>query len=124
MKRLAIKHTRCTPEILFDPVKGTLDISGSSYPENSFEFYKPVIEWIDNFVKNKQNEVELNVKMKYFDSTSSKFLIIIFEKFELLYSNGNKVKINWLYDEEDPDNLESAEELFIGINVPYQFIKK
>ncbi len=124
MKSLTIESTRCTPEILFDPGKGIYSISGSSYPENSFEFYKPIIEWVDSFVKNNQNEVELNVQMKYFDSTSSKFLIIIFEKFEIFHRKGPQVIINSLYDEEDLDDLENAEELFIGIKVPYRFIRK
>ncbi len=125
MERLLIKPTKCTPEIVFDPEKGAFSIYGASYPENAYEFYTPIIDWIDNFIKNeKDKNVELNVKMQYFDTSSSKCLLIILEKLESFHKNNNKVNVNWLYHEDDFDSLESAEELFIGLKLPHRFIKE
>ncbi len=127
MKKLITKPTKCTPEIFFDPEKGVFNIFGDSYPENAYEFYNPVINWIDNFVKQKnQVDIELSIKIQYFDTSSSKCLSVILEKLEAYYKQGNKVNVNWLYniDEEDNYSLQNVEELFIGLNLPYRFIKK
>ncbi len=127
MKILDIKCTKCTPEILFNPENGEFSINGDSYPENAYDFYKPAIDWLDKFIEEKdRKDLVLNIKIKYFDTTSSKCLLEIFEKLEKHLKKGNKVNINWLYNikEEDYDSIESIEELFIGMDLPYKFIKE
>jgi len=124
MERLIIRPTKSTPEVVFDPEKGVFSIYGSSYPENAYDFYIPIIDWVDNFVnENPSNELEVNVKMQYFDTSSSKCLLVIFEKLESYHKKGNIVNVNWLYDEDDHDSIESAEELFTGLNLPRRIIK-
>jgi len=123
MKRFTIKPTKSTPEVVFDPEKGVFSIYGSSYPENAYDFYTPIIDWVDKFVKkNPINDLVVNVKMQYFDTSSSKCLLVIFEKLEVYHKKGNKVNVNWLYDEDDYDSIESAEELFIGLDISRRFI--
>ena len=43
---LEIEATSSTPRIGYEDETHTLSISGESYPENSFEFYAPVFEWL------------------------------------------------------------------------------
>ena len=52
MKNIHIEATKYTPEILLDPENCVIEIRGKSYPENTFEFYKPVIEWLEEFFEN------------------------------------------------------------------------
>ncbi len=41
MKNLVIDETKYTPLINFDADNRIFELSGKSYPENTFEFYKP-----------------------------------------------------------------------------------
>ena len=125
MQRLLIKPTKSTPEIIFDPDRGTFSIYGASYPENAYAFYTPIIDWLDNFIKDEvNNEVDLTVKLQYYDTSSSKCLLVIFEKLEAFHLNGNRVNVKWLYDKDDYDSFESAEELFLGLSLPRKFIEE
>ncbi|MBV5330212.1 MAG: SiaC family regulatory phosphoprotein, partial [Chlorobium sp.] len=46
MKPVDINATLSSPAINFDMDNNTLHIRGESYPENSFDFYEPIISWL------------------------------------------------------------------------------
>ena len=48
MDNLAFEATKYTPEITLD-ASGVLSFVGKSYPENTFEFYAPVLKWMEDF---------------------------------------------------------------------------
>ena len=48
MEDLKLEGSAKTPFVEFNS-KGELLLKGRSIPENSIEFYKPIIEWIDNY---------------------------------------------------------------------------
>jgi hypothetical protein len=87
-------------------------MKGKSYPENTFEFYKPVIEWLEEFLKNPPcKKLTVNMEIIYFNSSSSKFF---FDFFDVLDENRDKIdiEINWIFDEEN-ESAEEAGEDFI-----------
>ena len=49
MKPIIIEGTPKTPTIRFDVSEGIFEIKGRSIPENSVEFYKPLIDWLENY---------------------------------------------------------------------------
>lgn len=105
MENLIIEATKYTPQITLD-VNGTISLVGKSYPENTFEFYAPMMEWVQNYFETNAAEVTtVNLEIIYFNSSSSK---LFFDFFDLLeeHSENHTIKINWIYDEEN----ESAEE--------------
>ena len=65
MENLIIEATTYTPNINFDAVNGELSISGKSYPENTFEFYKPVNEWIIKYLETTPTK-NINIKLVIF----------------------------------------------------------
>ncbi len=111
METLTLEATQYTPEIHMDPA-GTVSIVGKSYPENTFEFYKPVMEWLNNFFEQDDiPELTVNVELIYFNSSSSK---LFFDLFDILDENNDttEITINWIYDEEN-ESAEEAGEDFI-----------
>lgn len=105
MKRLHLEATQYTPEITLDPA-GTISMVGKSYPENTFDFYQPIMEWIENYFDgNTAKKTTINMEIIYFNSSSSK---LFFDLFDLVDENkeSSKIVINWIYDKEN----ESAEE--------------
>ena len=111
MENLNITETKYTPEITLD-TDGTITLVGKSYPENTFEFYAPMMDWIEKYFETSAQEVTtVNIEITYFNSSSSK---LFFDFFDLLEENNenNTIKINWIHDEEN-ESAEEAGEDFI-----------
>ena len=70
MENLTIEETKYTPSINLNVERGTVDIIGKSYPENTFEFYEPVMKWLEDYFKgNAQKKTVLNFEIIYFFPT-------------------------------------------------------
>ncbi len=80
MDNLVIAKTKSTPGIDFRVEGGQLNIEGSSYPENTRDFFEPVIGWINKFMLEETAPLTLNCKIDYLNSSSIKFLSDIFDK--------------------------------------------
>jgi len=109
MENLHLDATQYTPEISLD-TNGTISMVGKSYPENTFEFYAPVMSWLEEYFESTQNDVTtVNMEIIYFNSSSSK---LFFDFFDLLEENSqkHKIDINWIYDEENESAQEAGED--------------
>jgi len=85
-------------------------ISGKSYPENTFDFYKPVMEWMERYFEGDvQEKTIINMEIIYFNSSSSKLFFDFFDLIEEV-NDKNNIEINWLYDEENESALEAGED--------------
>lgn len=110
MENLNIEETKFTPSIVFDIQKSLLEIKGDSLPENTTEFYKPLMASLFEYFQTPHENITVNLELTYFNSSSSKLL---FDFFDLFLENNNKtdIVINWFYDEEN-ENMEEAGEDF------------
>ncbi len=112
-----------TPYIRFDGEKGIIEIKGRSIPENSIEFYKPLIDWLEDYTAQEKNQTAVNIQLEYFNTSSSKCILDIFKKLEVLFKKGQKVEVNWYYDEDDEDMFEAGEDYQSIINIPFKMIE-
>jgi hypothetical protein len=112
MDNLKIDATKYTPEISFDCEKNLLEIKGESYPENIAEFYAPVFEWLEGYIEQLDDDAQVVVNMEliYFNSSSSKVLLDLFDLLEEAVNSGKHITVNWIYEKEDEDTLEFGEE--------------
>lgn len=124
MNRLYIEPTRSTPLIDFDPQKNQLIIKGQSYPENSFKFYEVIYSWIDEYLEqiNLEIVVEIQLNLPYINTSSTKCIMIILDKFQAAYDDGKKITINWYYDKENEIELECAEEFKEDVTIPFNIL--
>jgi SiaC family regulatory phosphoprotein len=110
MNNLTIKASKYTPEIDMNADSGIISMTGKSYPENTFEFYQPVIDWLEvYFAGNAQAKTQVNLEIIYFNSSSSKFF---FDFFDVLdeQKDKHKIVIHWIYDEENESALDAGED--------------
>ncbi len=111
MENLHIEATKYTPEINLNAEKGLLSFSGKSYPENTFDFYQPVIEWINTYFAEKgQKKTLIDMDIIYFNSSSSKLFFDFFDILEEAHEDGKEVTVRWLYDAENENALEAGED--------------
>ena len=109
MENLIIEETKYTPQICLE-TSGVISMTGKSYPENTFEFYAPVMKWLEEYFDgNAAEKTVVNMEIIYFNSSSSK---LFFDFFDLLDENSkdNKIEVNWIYDEENESAQEAGED--------------
>lgn len=123
MNAYYLESTPKTPKLDLNPDADTFLISGRSIPENSIEFYRPLLDWLDAYVQNPLDSTVLEVKLEYFNTSSSKCLVEIFRKLEKISDNGKSIFVNWYFDEEDEDMQESGEDFKEIIKIPFKLVQ-
>ncbi len=126
MKTLTIEASKYTPEIEMNAENNILSIKGKSYPENTFDFYAPVMAWLQEyFAQEDLPKVTLNMDIIYFNSSSSKLFFDLFDLLEEAHEKGKEICINWYYDDENESAEEAGEDFkedFEGMD--FNIIKK
>lgn len=123
MEPIIIEGTPKTPSIRFDAKDGVFEIKGRSIPENSVEFYKPLNEWLDNYMQVPLDKTVVNIRLEYFNTSSSKCILDVFKRLEAIHRSKHDVEINWFYEEDDEDMLEAGEDYDSIIKVPFKMIE-
>jgi len=123
MDILSIEGTPKTPTVRFDGSKGTIEIKGRSIPENSIEFYRVLVEWLEAYTKEAQPQTQVNIQLEYFNTSSSKCILDVFKKLENIHKANQGVTINWYYDEDDEDMLEAGQDYESIIRIPFKMIE-
>jgi hypothetical protein len=122
MEPISIAGTPKTPTVNFNS-NGKIEIKGRSIPENSIEFYDPLVKWLEEYLSNPAELTEVNIQLEYFNTSSSKCILDVYKKLEAIYKSGNEVIINWYYEEDDEDMLEAGEDYQSIIKVPFKMIE-
>lgn len=120
MDNITLNGTPKTPSVRFSSEEGHLEIKGRSIPENSLDFYKPLIDWVDRFKDSAPSEVNVHIQLEYFNTSSSKCLLDLFKRLEAFK---NKVTVHWYYEQDDEDMLEAGEDYEAIISVPFKMIE-
>ncbi len=112
-----LEGTEDTPKIILDKNNGIFEVSGRSLPEDSAEFYKPTLEWLDSYQVSPNLKTEFTFKLEYFNTASSKLILDIL--FKLNDIEG--ASIHWYYHEDDEDMQEAGEEFSELVDLPFEF---
>ena len=123
MDSISIEGTPKTPTVSLDAGTGIVEIKGRSIPENSIEFYRPIVEWLEDYSNGPQKLTTVNIQLEYFNTSSSKCILDVFKKLEVISKDGNDVEVNWYYEEDDEDMLEAGEDYQSIIRIPFKMIE-
>ncbi|MEY4505143.1 MAG: hypothetical protein RL154_1440 [Pseudomonadota bacterium] len=110
MDNFHLEATKHSPLISLDATNGTLTFKGKSYPENTFMFYEPVLNWTKEYFKSPKSITTVEFEITYFNSSSSKLFFDYFDILEKFAQNGCNIVVNWIYDEENETALEAGED--------------
>lgn len=123
MESINIEGTPKTPTVKFDSLTGVLVIRGRSIPENSIDFYKPLIDWLDAYANGNGEGLNLNMELEYFNTSSSKCILDVFKKLENISKQGKTISVKWHYEEDDEDMLEAGEDYDAIIDIAFEMVK-
>ena len=80
IQNLVIKGTYKTPQIDFNQQNGELVLTGRSIPENATQIYQPLLSWITKYIKSPNQTTNFHLKLKYYNSASTFWLIKIIKE--------------------------------------------
>jgi len=111
MEHIKIEATDRSPEVDFNFGANVFTIRGESYPEDVTAFYGEMIDKLENHLESLEGgTVEFNFELIYFNSSTAKVLMGLFDTLEETAEGAVDVVVNWHYDEEDDTMEELGEE--------------
>lgn len=122
MENLIIQCTDDTPSVYFSVNEKKFEISERSLPENSIEFFQPILSWLENYSQSPLNSTVFEFKLEYFNTSSAKQiakLLLILEKI----SKTSDVLIKWYYSKDDKDIMASGTRYQKLINIKFELIE-
>ncbi len=122
MKQIDIEPTYKTPKVIFDPVKGAFKIEGNSILVDVEQFYSPLLNWMDEFIKEPTVEKVIFIfDVEYVNVASTKRFLFFLYKLKELTEKGIVVEIEWHYHATDDYMLEVGEDLAQMLQIPIVF---
>ena len=111
MGPIKVEASERTPEIDFDFAANKFAIRGESYPEDVSAFYGEILDKLEDHLGDlSAGDVEFHFELIYFNSSTAKVLMSLFETLDECAENGAAVKIVWNYEEDDDNMQELGEE--------------
>ena len=119
---LKIPGTLSSPCVDADEAAGVLVLSGESYPENSFEFFRPILTWCADFLARDDRPLTVDLRLTYLNTSSIKAMMDLLDTLEDAHRAGRTVAVRWYYDQENDRALDLAEEFKEDLTLPFHTI--
>lgn len=119
---LYVKGGANTPTVSLHHGSGLLEISGMSMPEDPFLIYQPVLDWLEQYAQVPARRTVLSFRYQYYNTSTSKIVLLILHKLEDLYRAGHSVEVKWYYPSDNYDMEESGFEFSLGTILPFESV--
>lgn len=121
---LNIPGTQSTPAIESEWMSGRLRMSGNSYPENSYEFFAPILDWVGRYLAETDRPLRLDLGLLYMNTSSVKAMMDIFDLLEEYHAAARELKVDWYYDPRNERVMEMAEEFREDYGFPFNILPR
>ncbi len=119
MSDIHTSQTPSTPSVHTDRAQGLVSMAGESYPENPFEFFQPLIDWVGDYLDTETRPLTLELELIYLNTSSIRAMMDIFDRMEEAHAAGRAVKVRWTYEPENERVGELAEEFKEDCSFPF-----
>ena len=99
-------------------------MSGDSYPENSFEFFNPIIAWVEEYLKTSDRRLQVELHIIYMNTSSVRALFDILDLLEAAYGEGREIRLDWYYDQRNERAASLAAEFKEDCSFPFEIIQE
>lgn len=111
-----------TPGIVLDKDNNKFEMKGKSFPEEARTLFQPVIDWLNQYIKDPNEKTDFVINMEYYNTPSSKMILEILKVLKKLHKDGKQVEVHWHYPEDDEDMLEAGEDYEEILNIPFKYV--
>ena len=122
-KIIHTQETNTTPQVILDSEKGLISFKGKIVTVDCDSLFKPIFNWLNNYIISPCSQTQINIQLDYFNTISTKYLIILFRKIETQLLYKNDIKVSWYYDVEDEDMIEIAEDFQSVTKIPFELVQ-
>lgn len=122
MQDLIVEGTGSNPAIRAEWEAGYLEMKGDSYPENAFELYQPVIDWIESFLASESRPLQLRLQLLYLNTSSIRAMMDVLDLLQGAHDTGRAVGVEWCYEHENERVAELAEEFREDYTFPFDIV--
>jgi hypothetical protein len=98
-------------------------LKGRSIPENSIEFFQPLNDWLEKYAEGPSAKTVVEVRLEYFNTSSSKCILDFFKKLEKVNGSSTSVHVNWYFETDDEDMEEAGEDYQAILSLPFSIIE-
>ncbi|MEN9333956.1 MAG: hypothetical protein RLY35_1136 [Bacteroidota bacterium] len=123
MSDLTVASSSNTPAVLFSLNAKVQSIVGISTPIDSFEFYRPLIQWITDHQEQIPHDSVFRFELNYFNSSSMKALLWLIQAIANGIGQGKSWSIDWVVTEDDEFMEEAGESFQSLIDVPLNIVR-
>jgi hypothetical protein len=104
MLLLEISATKDTPFVRFDPETGICQIGSETCeakPEDAEKFWRPIVDWLRDYVHS-GNNLFLTVWLRYYNTSTSKCLMELFDGLQMQFDHvrsigsAQRIEVAWL----------------------------
>jgi hypothetical protein len=120
---IIIEKTKSSPEIILDKDNSKFKIAGRSIVEDPNEFYSPIYKWLEEYIKSPLDTTEFVFDLEYFNSSSARQIMEIIMLLEKIIATGKKVKVLWMYEEEDEMSKERGDEIKLVSKLDFEIVE-
>ncbi|MFZ4626627.1 MAG: biofilm regulation phosphoprotein SiaC [Rhodoferax sp.] len=124
MDNLDFPKTSSTPAIVTDWNEGLVRMTGDSFPENSFELFQPLIDWVETFLAQAVGPLHLELELVYLNTSSIRAMMDIFDQLEAAHKEGQAVSVCWSHDFENERVGQLAQEFREDCTFPFSIDSK
>jgi hypothetical protein len=123
MSMYKIEGSPKSPSVTLDFNSGLFELKGRSIPEDSIDFYAPVLLAVQKYVNAAQEKTTINIQLEYFNTSSSKCILDLLKILEKIHINGKEIIVNWHFEEDDEDMEEVGKDYQSIIKIPFKMIE-
>jgi SiaC family regulatory phosphoprotein len=120
MNDLIIPGSISSPTVRLDAARGSMELSGESYPQNAFDFFAPILDWTRQYLRECPDPLSLELRLSYLNTSSTKCVIDLLDLLEGAYKIGRQVHVVWYCDKENERAQEAAEEFHEDVTLPFE----
>jgi hypothetical protein len=121
---LIFEGNESEPTIRLESGKNRVSIQGASLPLNAFNFYQPILRWIDMRMSAGAKNLDLDFDLDFFDTQSAKMILEVMRKARELKTSGVIVTYRWHYAVDDHEMHEAGQDYESIIMHDFIFLPK
>ena len=121
MENITIEPTKKSLEVECSP--GYFKLSGNSILSDPRKFFKPIVEWVESYLKEPEEVTTVDLKLEYVDTASVQSVFDVMRMFKVLQEQKRELVVNFYFEFDDPELLELGEIMEGRLGIKFNFIE-
>lgn len=105
-----IEQSDKTPLVDLNYLSGELILSGKSIPINAPRIFEPILDWVNEYVKNPRQTTNLRLNLEYFNTASSIWLAKIVKSLTSINKPEYVLILHIYFSIEDFDDIDDIKD--------------